>query len=112
MKFEHLLPAQPCVLCGAPSRNGPCCTACDADLPRLTSARCPVCALPTLSGDVCGNCLKQAPALDHTVAAFSYGFPLDKLIQSLKFRDHLMLVNYLADALAGLIDTKPDCLIA
>jgi len=110
--FMRLLPAQPCLLCGAPSRTGVCCAACDAELPRLTGEHCPVCALPTPSGEVCGECLKHAPAFDHTVAAFSYGFPLDKLIQSLKFRDHLTLVNYLADAVARRANSTPDCLVA
>ena len=108
----RLLPAQPCLLCGAPSKTGLCCEACDAELPRLTEQHCPICALPTPAGDVCGECLKQAPAFDHTVAAFSYGFPLDKLIQSLKFRDRLILVDYLADAVVRRVTAAPDCLVA
>ena len=110
--FVRMLPAQPCLLCGAPSQSGLCCAACDAELPRLTGKHCPICALPTPAGDVCGECLKQPPAFDHTVAAFSYNFPLNKLIQSLKFRDHLILVNYLADAVVKRVSTMPDCLVA
>lgn len=108
----RMLPAQPCLLCGAPSKTGLCCEACDAELPRLTGGHCPVCALPAPSGEVCGECLKHAPAFDHTVAAFSYGFPLDKLIQSLKFRERLILVNYLADAVVKRVTAVPDCLVA
>ena len=78
----------------------------------MTDAHCPVCALPTLSGAVCGECLRQPPPFDHTQAAFSYNFPVDKLIQALKFSERLILVNYLADALAERADTKPDCLVA
>lgn len=111
-KFVRLLPAQPCLLCGASSHTGLCCAACDAELPRLAEAHCPVCALPTLGGSVCGGCLKQPPPFDHTVAAFSYDFPVDKLIQSLKYRERLILVNYLADAVVKKINTKPDCLVA
>lgn len=110
-KFAHLLPAQPCLLCGAHSHAGLCCAACDAELPRLTAAHCPICALPTLAGSVCGECLRQPPPFDHTVAAFSYNFPVDKLIQALKFREHLILVNYLGDALTQRIDTHPDCIV-
>src|SRR5512135_2841742 len=111
-KFAHLLPAQPCLLCGASSHAGICCAACDAELPRLTGAHCPICALPTLSSSVCGACLKQPPPFDHTVAAFSYAFPVDKLIQALKFGERLILVNYLANALVQRVDAKPDCLVA
>ena len=111
-KFARLLPAQPCLLCGANSHAGLCCAACDAELPRLTGEHCPICALPTLAGSMCGECLKQLPPFDHTVAAFSYQFPLDKLIQALKYRERLILVNYLADALTRRITSRPDCIVA
>ena len=111
-KFKRKLPAQPCLLCGAASQVGLCCDACTAELPRLTEARCPICALPTLAGSVCGECLLQPPPFDHTVAAFSYNFPLDKLIQALKFHDRLVLVDYLADAIVARVDTRPDHLVA
>ncbi len=111
-KFVRMLPAEPCLLCGANSHTGLCCAACDAELPRLTEEQCPICALPTLGGSVCGECLKQPPPFDHTVAAFSYSFPLDKLVQSLKFREHLILVNYLADAVVKRVNTRPDYLVA
>ncbi|HLP98870.1 MAG TPA: ComF family protein [Sideroxyarcus sp.] len=106
------LPAQPCLLCGADSHAGLCCAACDADLPRLPPAHCPVCALPTPAGEVCGECLRQPPPFDHTVAAFSYSFPLDKLIQALKFDEQLILADYLADAVARLITVRPDGIVA
>lgn len=111
-KFARMLPAQPCLLCGASSHDGLCCAACAADLPRLSAEHCPVCALPTLAGSLCGHCLKQPPPFDHTVAAFGYKFPLDKLIQALKYRDRLILVNFLAEALVQRITTQPDCIVA
>jgi ComF family protein len=111
-KFTRLLPGQPCLLCGAHSLVGLCCAACDAELPRLTEAHCPICALPTLGGSVCGECLKHPLQFDRTVAAFSYNFPLDKLIQALKYRDHLILVNYLADALSEYITARADFIVA
>ena len=111
-KFARMLPAQPCLLCGASSHDGLCCAACAADLPRLSAEHCPVCALPTLAGSICGHCLKQPPPFDHTVAAFGYKFPLDKLIQALKYRDRLILVNFLAEALVQRITTQPDCIVA
>ncbi len=111
-KFMQMLPAQPCLLCGGASHAGLCCAACDAELPRLTREHCPICALPTLAGSVCGECLKRPPKFDHTVAAFSYNFPVDKLIQSLKFHERLVLVNHLADSLVKRVNTEPDWLLA
>ncbi len=111
-KFARFLPAQPCLLCGAHSHAGLCCAGCDADLPRLTAERCPICALPSPAGHPCGQCLKQPPAFDETVAAFSYDFPVDKLVQALKFREHLVLAAYLGDALAQRIASAPDVVVA
>jgi len=111
-KLGQTLPAQPCVLCGASSRNGAWCAACDAALPHMTSPHCPVCALPTLNGATCGRCLKRTPHFDRTVAAFAYAFPLDKLVQALKFGEQLMLVNNLADKLVQRVEVRPDCIVA
>lgn len=111
-KLAHILPAQPCLLCGAASHSGLCCAACDADLPRLAAEHCPICALPSPCSGVCGECLKMPPPYDHTIAAYRYAFPVDKLIQALKFREHLILANYLADALIPGIVLRPDCMIA
>lgn len=111
-KFKRLLPAQPCLLCGSFSKDGLCCAACAAELPRLPAQLCPMCALPTPAGAICGACLKQPPAFDHTVAAFRYAFPVDKLIQALKFNEHLILADYLANALAERIETRPHGIVA
>lgn len=110
--MARLLPAQPCILCGAESHASLCCAACTADLPGLDIPLCPVCALPSPGGSVCGECLKEQPPFDHTVAAFSYGFPVDKLVQALKFREHLILADFLADALAQHISIRPAGIVA
>jgi ComF family protein len=110
--FKHFLPAQPCFLCGADNHNGICCAECAADLPRLTKNHCPICALPTFTGEVCGHCLREPPKFDRTVAVFSYGFPLNKLVQGLKFNQRLELTNYLADELAKVINERPDAIVA
>lgn len=111
-KIERLLPAQPCFLCGVMSHHGLCCTSCHADLVPLSPQHCPVCALPTQGGEICGRCLSHPPRFDHTVAAFSYGFPVNELIKALKFRESLILVNFLADALAQRIQSRPDAVLA
>lgn len=87
--IRQVLPAQPCVLCGSMSRDGLWCTACDRALPYLEAAHCPSCALPTPTGEVCGQCLKRPPLLARTTAVFGYAFPLDKLIQAMKYRELL-----------------------
>jgi len=70
-----------------------------------------VCALPTFNGGVCGRCLKRAPQFDRTVAVFAYAFPLDKLVQALKFGEQLLLSEALADRLAQCIVHRPDRIV-
>jgi ComF family protein len=111
-KIVQSLPAQPCILCGSFSHFGPWCQACDGDLPYLVEPHCPICALPTHNGDVCGRCLKVEPKFDRTLAVFAYAFPLNKLVQALKFGEHLMLANALADRLSEKTGPLPDAVIA
>lgn|SRR5487761_2316745 len=110
--IKRVLPGQPCVLCGELSDNGVWCQSCDIDLPRLGKAHCPVCGLPTLNGNICGKCLKHAPSFEATLSSFAYAFPVDKLVQAIKFSGRLALVNQLADALALRISTRPDYIVA
>jgi ComF family protein len=74
---------------------------------------CPVCALPTPAGEVCGHCLSHPPLFSHTTAAFSYSFPLDKLIQHMKYSEQLALAHAFAGKLAQRIDNTalPDYVI-
>ena len=108
-----MLPAQPCVLCGSMSREGLWCAACDAALPYLDAPHCPVCALPTPTGEMCGQCLTQPPLFTRTTAAFGYAFPLDKLIQAMKYSEQLSLAHAFAKKLVQRIDKNslPDYLI-
>ena len=109
-----MLPSQPCVQCGVMSHDGLWCAACDAALPYFNGAHCPICALPTPSGDVCGHCLAQPPLFARTTAMFGYSFPLDKLIQGMKYGEQLALAHAFAKKLAQRIDKNhlPDYLIA
>lgn len=68
--------------------------------------------MPTLTGEVCGRCLRDPPRFDRTVAAFSYRFPVNQLIKALKFHEHLVLANFLADSLLPRIVSRPDLIIA
>ncbi len=95
-----LLP-QDCLLCGSPSGQGLLCRACRQDLPTLAESGCPVCAEASPGGAVCGNCLKSAPRFDGTYAPFAYAFPLDKIVQALKYQHRLAVAGFLADAMLG-----------
>jgi len=63
---------------------------------------------------VCGQCLAHPPAFSRTLAVFSYTFPLDKLVQAMKYGKQLALAHAFAKKLLQRIDRKnlPDCLIA
>jgi len=111
-QIKHELPAQPCLLCGTASCNGAWCGPCDDAMPYLATPHCPVCALPTLNGATCGRCLEYVPQFDRTVAVFAYAFPLDKMVQALKFNEQLMLVHLLANKLAQRVEIHPDCIVA
>jgi len=89
---------QRCELCASVSGVELVCDDCMRDLPWLAGA-CPVCALPTQCSSVCGRCLSEPPAFDATTAAFSYAFPIDRLIHSLKYQGRLALAEWCADAI-------------
>lgn len=93
--LSALLP-QACLLCGA-AAHAPVCRACAADLPRLDGPTCPLCAAPlAMPAPACGACLQAPPAFDATFAALRYGFPVDRLVQDLKFRRRLASAEFLA----------------
>lgn len=102
--IKQILPAQPCVLCGSMSHDGLWCVACDRALPYLDAAHCPSCALPAPGGEVCGQCLKHSPLFARATAVFGYAFPLDKLIQTMKYGEQLALAHAFAEKLAHCID--------
>ncbi|MES1980987.1 MAG: ComF family protein [Pseudomonadota bacterium] len=110
-KIERILPAQPCFLCGAASHDGAWCLPCNVALPYLTLPACPVCALPTLHGAACGRCLKRRPHFQRTSAVFAYTFPLDQVVQALKFNEQLFLARQLAKELAQRITVFPDYIV-
>lgn len=91
---------QDCLLCAAPAGDALLCPACNADLPRLPESRCPVCAMPSPSGSPCGACLKEPPHFDATLAAWAYDFPLDRIVQALKYQARLAVAPFLGEALA------------
>jgi len=107
-----VLPAQ-CLLCAAPARTANLCASCRTDLPQLPPSRCPVCAEPTPVGEICGACLARPPKFDRVLAPLVYAYPLDRLIQSLKYNANLPVAPLLADwMLPGIADEPlPDVVV-
>lgn len=95
---QHLLPSH-CLLCSARVAEGALCADCIADLPFLPEIRCPLCSVPTAGGEICGACLSHPPRFDRAVASFSYAFPIDGLIQALKYAGQLAVVPALAGSM-------------
>src|SRR3990172_7167137 len=94
---------QDCLLCGAASDDAPLCGPCRDELPVLPRA-CPLCAMPSSLGEIWGACLGHPPQFDTTVAAWRYAYPVDRLVQALKFHGRLALASFFADALACLVE--------
>ncbi|MBT0960501.1 ComF family protein [Denitromonas sp. IR12] len=78
------------------------CAGCRRDLPMCLSA-CPRCALPGTGGETCGRCLKRPPAFDGTTALFSYDYPVDRLIQRLKYASDFGVADALAQYVVGAV---------
>ena len=95
----RLLPGS-CLLCSADSADALLCAGCVADLPRLPDARCPQCGVETTLGERCGACLKEPPAFVQTIALFRYEFPVDRLIQALKYSHQLPLAAWFGECLS------------
>jgi ComF family protein len=77
-----------CVLCRrAGQLELDLCAGCERDLPWIEHA-CERCAAPLASGAalVCGACLRRPPAMHAASAAFLYSYPVDRLVQGLKYR--------------------------
>jgi ComF family protein len=102
MRLAQLALPQHCELCVANSGSALLCNACAADLPRL-AACCPVCALPSAAGVVCGACLAQPPPWSRTIAALIYAFPVDRLLQQLKYGGRLALADWAGATLCDAI---------
>jgi len=106
---------QACVLCDADDR-AVVCGPCTQSLTNMTDATCcRQCALPGTTDAICGQCLRDTPHFDATLAAFEYRFPLDRLVQSFKFRADLKLLDFFVSAMAARVSITtrlPDLLVA
>jgi ComF family protein len=96
---QHLLPPQNCLICDANAGHNSVCSACANDLPTLPQQRCPQCAQPVQQAGHCGHCLKTNPHYAATIALWAYDFPIDRLIQRLKYRQQLPVARLFSSAL-------------
>ncbi len=103
--LRRVLLAQDCVLCAAPSGEGVLCDACAGDLP-LLGPHCPRCANPAPADNPCGACGNAPPAFDATLAVWRYGYPLDRLVQALKYEGRLALAAEFGRALAARVAAR------
>jgi ComF family protein len=110
--FVQRLIAPSCLLCSGASAGALLCAPCDADLPRLAARElCESCALPITEGKRCGACLSHPPAYDHVCAPYTYAFPVDALVQALKYRGMLAIAPLFGSALASSLGERPDVII-
>jgi ComF family protein len=118
--IPRLLLPQCCELCAARTCGSLLCAACAEALPRVGAA-CPVCALPSAAEGACGACLALPPPYAATVAAFAYAFPIDRLLQRIKYGGRIALAQWAGAALAAALHgprarrtgrPRPDCIVA
>lgn len=106
-KIGQALFAQDCVLCQAASGTQMLCEACARELPPAAPA-CPRCALVGNSDAECGACIADPPHFDASRAAFAYAFPVDALIQALKYGGQLALAGLFARELHRRVERARD----
>lgn len=107
-----------CALCGLPGQDDvDLCAGCEGDLP-VNDNFCEHCAEPLpreLSQPaLCGACLRQTPVFDACVAPFLYAYPMDRMIQGLKYRGDLPYGRILGSLLARHLArrrTRPELVI-
>jgi len=87
------------------------CQDCLNELPAAPYPHCPQCGIETL-GETCGHCQTTPPHYDCTHALFSYGYPVDALMQHYKYRHALYLSQTFGNLLTKLImENDIDCII-
>lgn len=97
-RIRQTLLVQDCVLCQTPSGARLLCEACERELPSTASA-CPRCAAPASGNAECGACIAGPPHYDASCAAFVYAYPVDALVQALKYGRQLALAELFAQKL-------------
>jgi len=105
-----------CFLCSSPSGgHESICRSCLNDLTYNTDA-CPACAKPDSASRLCAGCLNLPQTfIDNSWALFRYHYPVNRLIQNMKFKQGLNIANHLGGMLSKLFlkhnTVLPDCII-
>ena len=113
--LNFLLPPR-CVLCGLPSGSICICTQCRDELPWAGPA-CQQCGLPLGSqiDEICGACIQKPPPFTRTVYPLVYTFPVDRMVQSFKFKRQLAAGRVLSHLMCEFVNAgglgSPDMLI-
>jgi len=116
MRMLNFLLPPCCILCSLPSGAICICDACKSELPR-PDLHCHQCGLPLGSklDTTCGACIQAAPPFSRTVFPLLYDFPVDHLVQGLKFRRQLAAGRVLSHLLCETVVQRelslPDMLI-
>jgi ComF family protein len=95
--------SQDCQLCGA-STDNVICAPCLRDLPFRADQGCQCCGDAVSVIGICGACISDPPDFDSTLCAFTYEFPIDRLLQAFKFQAKLVLDQLLVDAMVRQIE--------
>lgn len=93
-----------CLLCGADAGGTLICADCADDLAPAPAPACPQCGEATTHGERCGACLTRPPHFAATVAPFRYEFPVDRVVQALKYGHQLTVAPWIAACLAERLD--------
>lgn len=67
--------------------------------------------MPVTDGTVCGKCLARPPPWGNVTAAFVYAYPLDRLLQAMKYRGVHAYADFLAAALARSVAALPEAVV-
>ena len=102
-RFTMALPDNCCFLCAGHNQTRKAiCPGCLNDLAFNTEA-CPACAKPSTASKICADCLNQPwISIDNTWALFQYRYPVNQIIQHLKFKQGIDVANFLGSMLAEL----------
>lgn len=105
-----------CFLCSIPGDSHK--TICDGCLSDLTfnANACPACAKSGTNSRVCVDCLnKPWSHIDNTTTLFQYRYPVNHLVQYLKYKQGIDMANYFGNMLCKLLMAEewalPDCII-
>ena len=102
-----------CQLCGGRGVGPDICVGCYRDLPRNRQA-CPVCAVPVASPGPCSRCLLEPPLYDRSHAPFLYVFPIDRMLQRLKYGrylPHARLLGEMTGHLLRPLEDRPEAIV-